>query len=151
MNRFASHLLRFALIAAGFIAGIASASIFMLALIWGGMMDGDPATEGMLKIAFSVSLPVTAAFVGYYAFAPAIVLAVLAEITARRSWLFHALGGMAVAIAALAMRAGDNFSSGILAVVLAAGAIGGTAYWLVAGRSAGRHLDELSTSASEGS
>ena len=64
MNRFASHLLRFALIAGGFIAGIASASIFMLALIWGGMVDGDPATEGMLKIAFSVSLPVTAALVG---------------------------------------------------------------------------------------
>jgi hypothetical protein len=149
MTRFVSHLLRFVLIVAGFIAAIVTASLFMLALVWGGMLRGDPETGRLTTLAVGLSVPVVAAFAGYYAFAPAIAFAVITEIAARRSWLFHALGGMAVAIIALAIRSDMTMRPGILMIVLAAGAAGGTAYWLVAGRSAGRHLDELSTSASK--
>ncbi len=149
MNRFVSHIIRFILIIAGFIAAIVAASLFMLVLVWGGMLQGDPETERLLSLAVGLSLPVVVAFAGYYAFAPGIAFAVLAEITARRSWLFHALGGMAVSIIALAIRSDMTMRTGILMIVLAAGAIGGTAYWLVAGRTAGKHLDELSTSASK--
>lgn len=142
MNRFVSHLLRFILITAGFIAAIVAASLFMLVLVWGGMLRGDPETERLMSLAVGLSLPVVVAFTGYYAFVPGIMFAIVAEITSRRSWLFHALGGMAVAIIALAIRSDMTMRPGILMIVLAAGAVGGTAYWLVAGRSAGKHLDQ---------
>ena len=149
MNRFVSHLIRFMLITAAFIVAILAASLFMLLLFWGGMLRGDPETERLISLAVGLSLPVVFAFAGYYAFAPAIVFAILAEITARRSWLFHSVGGMAVAMIALAIRSDMTMRPGILMIVLAAGAVGGTAYWLIAGRSAGKHLDDLSTSASK--
>lgn len=142
MNRFVSHLVRFVLITAGFIAAILAASLFMLVLVWGGMLRGDQETERLTTLAVGLSLPVVTAFAGYYAFVPGIAFAVLAEIAARRSWLFHALGGMVVAIIALAIRSDVTMRPGILMIVLAAGAVGGTAYWLVAGRSAGKHLDQ---------
>jgi hypothetical protein len=146
MTRLISHLLRFMLITAGFIAAIAAASLFMLTLGWGGLLRGDPSTEELMKVAVGLSLPLMAAFAGYYAFLPALVLSVISEIFAKRSWLFHALGGIAVAISALAIRSDMPLQSGVLMVVLAAGAVGGTTYWLIAGRSAGKHLDELSIS-----
>ncbi len=149
MTRFVSHILRFILITAGFIAAIIAASLFILVLVWGGMLRGDPETERLLGVAVGLSLPIVIAFAGYYAFAPGIAFAVIAEITARRSWLFHALGGMAVALVALAIRSEIEMRPGILMIVLAAGAVGGTIYWLIAGRSAGKHLDDLTTSASK--
>ncbi len=149
MTRFVSHILRFILITAGFIAAIIAASLFILVLVWGDMLRGDPETERLLGVAVGLSLPIVIAFAGYYAFAPGIAFAVIAEITARRSWLFHALGGMAVALVALAIRSEIEMRPGILMIVLAAGAVGGTIYWLIAGRSAGKHLDDLTTSASK--
>jgi hypothetical protein len=148
MTRFVSHILRFILITAGFIAAIITASLFILVLVWGGMLRGDTETERLLGVAVGLSLPIVMAFAGYYAFAPGIAFAVIAEVTARRSWLFHSAGGMAVAMIALAIRSEIQMRPGLVMIVLAAGAVGGTAYWLIAGRSAGRHLDELSTSAS---
>ena len=142
MTRFVSHVIRFVLITAAFIAAILAASLFMLVLVWGGMLRGDPETQRLMSLAVGLSLPVVFAFAGYYAFVPGIAFAVLAEITNRRSWLFHAIGGMVVAIIALAIRSDMTIRPGILMIVLAAGAVGGTAYWLVAGRSAGKHLDE---------
>jgi hypothetical protein len=141
MTRFVSHLLRFVLIIAGFIAAIVAASLFMLALVWGGMLRGDPETERLMSLAVGLSLPVVTAFAGYYAFVPGIAFAVLSEIAARRSWLFHSAGGMAVAIIALAIRSDMTVRPGILMIVLAAGAVGGTVYWLIVGRSAGTMLD----------
>lgn len=149
MNRLAAHIVRFILIAAGLFAAIVTASLFILLLARGGMTAGDPANEQLLNIAFAVSLPVVVSFAGYYSFLPAVAFGVLAEVFARRSWLFHALGGMAVALIALAIRSQSVMKSGDVVIVLAAGAVAGTAYWLIAGRSAGRHLDEWSTSASE--
>lgn len=142
MIRFVSHLLRFVLILAGFIFAVVAASAFMLFLAWGGLTHGDPQSERLMTIAAGLSLPVLVAFAGYYSFAPAFAFSVIAEISGRRSWLFHAVGGMVVAIAALAIRSDAPLRSGLGLVVLAAGAVGGTVYWLIAGRSSGKHLDE---------
>lgn len=147
MIRFLSHILRFIIITLGFVLAIVAASAFILALAWGGMMRGDPETERLLGVAVGLSLPVMVAFAGYYSFIPAIGFAVLAEILGRRSWLFHAFGGMAVAALALAIRSDEVRVPGLFMIALAAGAVGGTVYWLVAGRSAGKHLDDAGVSA----
>jgi hypothetical protein len=71
----------------------------------------------------------------------------IAELGNRRSWLFHALSGMAVAVAAMAVRANSgslgNPGSGLVMAALAAGAVGGSVYWLIAGRNSGRVLDRI--------
>ena len=126
---------------------VVGASAFSLALGWGGMLRGDPETERLLGVAVGLSLPVMVAFAGYYSFIPAIGFAVLSEILGKRSWLFHAFGGMAVAALALAIRSEELRQPGLFMIALAAGAVGGIIYWLIAGRSAGKHLDDASVSA----
>jgi hypothetical protein len=145
--RFLSHILRFILITIGFVLAVVAASAFMVALAWGGLFHGDPQSERLLTLAAGLSLPVMVAFAGYYSFLPGLVFAILTEVLGRRSWLFHALGGMAVAALALAMRSEQVHQPGLFMVAIAAGAVGGTVYWLVAGRSAGKHLDEAKFSA----
>ena len=81
------------------------------------------------------------------AFFPALALILWAEVGNRRSWLFHALSSMAASLAALAIRANAlalaNPRPGIMMAALAAGAVGGTVYWLFAGRNSGKNLDRL--------
>ena len=84
------------------------------------------------------------------AFFPALALILWAEIGNRRSWLFHALSGMAAGLAALAIRANAmalaNPRPGIMMAALAAGAVGGTVYWVISGRNSGKNLDRLAES-----
>ena len=147
MTRLLSHLFRFIVVIIAYIAAVLSASAFMLFLLWGGLTRGDADLQQVLGVAAGFSLPVVAAFVGYYAFLPMVLVIAISEIGGRRSWLFHALAGLAVGGSALVFRANTgglaNPHSGLLMVALAAGAVGGTAYWLIAGRNAGRHLDRL--------
>jgi hypothetical protein len=156
MIRFISYLLRFALIILGYLLAVLAACAFMLVLGWGGIIGQQPDQGELVAFAVTLSLPVAAAFAGYYSFLPAMIFAVIAEILGKRSWLFHAIGGMAVATAALAARPEDMGHPGIFMIVLAAGAVGGTVYWLVAGRSSGKTLDRAAetltpTSPSSGS
>lgn len=141
MIRFFSYLLRFLLIALGFLLAVVAACAFMLVLGWGGMIEAEPDSGNLVAFAVTLSLPVAVAFAGYYSFLPAMIFAVIAEVLGSRSWLFHAIGGMAVAAAALAARPEDMSRPGLFMIVLAAGAVGGTIYWLIAGRSSGRTLD----------
>ena len=147
MTRLLSHLFRFIVVIIAYIAAVLSASAFMLFLLWGGLTRGDADLQQVLGVAAGFSLPVVAAFVSYYAFMPMMLVIAIAEIGGRRSWLFHALAGLAVGGSALVFRANSgglaNPHSGLLMVALAAGAVGGTTYWLVAGRNSGRHLDQL--------
>lgn len=155
MIRFFSYLLRFILIAVGFLFAVLAACAFMLVLGWGGLIGPEPESGQLVAFAVTLSLPVAAAFAGYYSFLPAMIFAVIAEILGKRSWLFHAIGGMAVAAAALAARPEELSRPGLFMLVLASGAVGGTVYWLIAGRSSGKTLDRaaetLPTSASSGS
>jgi hypothetical protein len=84
-------------------------------------------------------------FVSYFGFLPALPTILAAEAFGWRSWLFYALDGGAIAlvIVALAIQAsepGDNpFSDTQLsAAVIGGGIVGGLAYWLIAGRLAGK-------------
>ncbi len=152
--RFFTYILRFILISVGFIAAIVAASAFLMLMLWGGVAQGDAGHQEMRTLLLSIGVPVLSLFAGYYAFFPAILVFLFSEIAGKRSWLFHAAGGIVIALAAIARRADANsFANppqGIIMAVIAAGAVGGTAYWLIAGRSAGKHLDEIAaTSASK--
>jgi hypothetical protein len=141
MIRFMSYLIRFFLIVLGFVLAVLAACAFILVLGWGGIISRQPDQGELVAFAVTLSLPVAAAFAGYYSFLPAMAFSVIAEIWGKRSWLFHAIGGMGVAAVALASRPEDVSRPGIFMIVLAAGAVGGTVYWLIAGRSSGKTLD----------
>lgn len=147
MTRLLSHIFRFIVICFAYLLAVAAACAFALFLIWGGVTRGDPVLELPAGIAAGLTLPIVSVFAARYAFFPMLALILWAEIGNRRSWLFHALAGMAAGLAALVIRANDmalaNPKPGIMMGVMAAGAVGGTVYWLIAGRNSGRNLDRL--------
>ena len=147
MTRLLSHIFRFIVIILAYLLAVTAACAFALFLIWGGVTRGEPGLELPAGIAASLSLPIVTAFAARYAFFPMLALIVWAEVGNRRTWLFHALAGMAAGLAALVIRANDlglaNPRPGIMIGVLAAGAVGGTVYWVIAGRNSGRNLDRL--------
>jgi hypothetical protein len=147
MSRLLSHIFRFIVIAFAYLLAVTAACAFALFLIWGRVTRGEPGLELPAGVAASLTLPIVTAFAALYAFFPMLALIVWAEIGNKRSWLFHALAGMAAGLAALVIRANDlglsNPKPGIMIGVLAAGAVGGTVYWLIAGRNSGKNLDRL--------
>ena len=147
MSRLFSHIFRFIVIAFAYLLAITAACAFTLFLIWGGVTRGEPGLELPAGIAAGLTLPIVAVIAARDAFFPALALILWAEVGNRRSWLFHALSGMAAGLAALAIRANDmalaNPRPGIMMAALAAGAVGGSVYWLLAGRNSGKNLDRL--------
>lgn len=147
MTRLLSHIFRFFVIALAYILAVTAACAFALFLIWGGVTRGEPGLELPAGIAASLTLPIITVFAARYAFFPMLALIVWAEVGNKRSWLFHALAGMAAGLAALVIRANDmalaNPRPGIMMAALAAGAVGGTVYWLISGRNSGKNLDRL--------
>jgi hypothetical protein len=145
--RLFTYILRFILISLGFIAAILAGSAFLILMLWGGVGQGDVDHDTIRVVLLGIGIPVLSIFAGYYSFLPAILVYLFSEVSGKRSWLFHAIGGIVIALAAIARRADANsFANppqGIIMAVIAAGAVGGTAYWLIAGRSAGKHLDEI--------
>jgi hypothetical protein len=155
MSRILVYLGRFAVIIIGYAVAALAASAFIHLLLL-GPQDWTP-DEASVVVASSLifSIPLVALFVAYFAFLPSLVAILLAEILSRRDWLFYALAGVAIGAAVLGMRwlvsepslgglgeepagldpALRNPSFFLLAV--AAGIVGGLAYWLVAGRFAG--------------
>jgi len=86
-------------------------------------------------------------FAAAAAFLPLLLLAILAEAFRLRSFLFYALAGVAIALLAYyGSGLGNPYEKSIdhagpinrgLELAIAAGAVFGLAYWLVAGRKAG--------------
>jgi hypothetical protein len=136
----------FALIAAIMVAGIVL-SIGLVAPEW-PWLDSDPMERVMF---FTVSFFATS-YVGATAFVPALLLILLAEIARLRSILYY---GVAGAIVGLASYFGSDIELRLenttdvapagnpLQLAAAAGIIGGLAYWLIAGRNAGRWRDRV--------
>ena len=131
----------FSLIVAMIIAGIVLAiGILLPDKSW---LDADPLERVMF---FTVSFFATS-FVGATAFVPALLLIVVAEIARLRSLLYYAAAG---AVVGLASYFGSNVELRLenttdvspvfhpLQLAAAAGIVGGLAYWLLAGRNAGR-------------
>jgi len=108
----------FALIVAIMIAGIALV-IGIIAPDWTGV-DSDPVE----RVGFFIVSFFATSFVGAVAIFPALIVIVIAEAARMRSFIYYGVGGALVGHA--------------LQLAAAAGIIGGLAYWLIAGRNAGR-------------
>ena len=131
----------FALCVAIIVAGIALA-IGIVAPEW-PWLDSDPVER---MIFFGVSFLATS-YIGATAFVPALLLILLAEIARMRSIIYY---GVAGAIVGLASYYGSNVEFRLenttdvtpvghpLQLAAAAGIIGGLAFWLFAGRNAGK-------------
>jgi hypothetical protein len=157
LSRIALILVRFAVIIAGYICAALAASA-VLHLAWIGAAGFDPDEAAWLvagSIAFSI--PFVALFIGYFAFLPAMVAIGITEFARWQDWLTYALAGGAIAIVVMSMfwgrRPGDLSldvegmppmraerldDPQVIAALLAAGLVGGIAYWVVAGRGAGK-------------
>ena len=131
----------FGLLVAIIVAGITLA-IGIVAPDWVGA-DSDPFERVMF---FIVSFFATS-FVGAVAILPAAVVIAISEAAGMRSFIYYGVGG---ALVALASYYGSDISlqlenttdvtpvANALQLAAAAGILGGLAYWLVAGRNAGR-------------
>jgi hypothetical protein len=138
----------FALIVAIMIAGITLA-IGIIAPDWTGI-DSDP----FERVSFFVVSFFATSFVGAVAFLPALLVIVIAEAARLRSFIYYGVGG---ALVGLASYFGSNISvrlenttdvapvGNALQLAAAAGIIGGLAYWLIAGRNAGRWREPRSS------
>jgi hypothetical protein len=130
-----------ALIVASMVAGITLA-VGIIAPDW-PWLDSDPVERVMF---FVVSFFATS-FIGATAFVPAVLLIIVAEIMRLRRLLYYAAAG---AVVGLTSYLGSNVELRLenttdvspvfhpLQLAAAAGIIGGLAYWLLAGRNAGR-------------
>lgn len=134
----------FSLIVAIVVAGVALV-IGIIAPDWAGI-DSDP----FERVTFFVASFFATSLVGSVAFVPALVVVVIAEIARMRSFIYYGFGG---ALVGLASYFGTNISvrlenttdvapvNNALQLAAAAGIVGGLAYWLLAGRNAGRWRD----------
>jgi len=139
-----------ALIVASMVAGITLA-VGIIAPDW-PWLDSDPVERVMF---FVVSFFATS-FIGATAFVPAVLLIVVAEIMRLRRLLYYAAAG---AVVGLTSYLGSNVELRLenttdvspvfhpLQLAAAAGIIGGLAYWLLAGRNAGRWREPAPPSA----
>jgi hypothetical protein len=131
----------FALIVAIMAAGVTLA-IGIIAPDWAGA-DADP----FERVSFFIVSFFATSFVGAVAILPAVVVIVISEAANLRNFLYYGVGG---ALVALASYYGSDISirlenttdvapvGNALQLAAAAGIIGGLAYWLIAGRNAGR-------------
>jgi drug/metabolite transporter (DMT)-like permease len=123
------------LVPLGYVAACIAAALMMAFTLFGYQSD-DPA----FVIPFTASVFILLFWTGAVAFAPAVLAIVLAEIFAWRSVLYYLLVGGAIALLAdqVAETHGRfEFADQRIAIFLAAGFVGGFAYWLIAGQGAG--------------
>jgi len=134
----------FALIVAIMAAGITLA-IGIIAPDWAGV-DSDP----FERISFFIISFFATSFVGAVAIFPALVVIVISEAARLRNFLYYGVGGALVGLASyygsdVSMRLENTTDvapvGNSLQLAAAAGIIGGLAYWLIAGRNAGRWRD----------
>ncbi len=151
MSRVITYIGRFAVIvvAYGVAALAASAFLHLLALGASGLQPSGAPPFVIGSLYFSV--PFVALFVGYFAFTPAAVAILVGEVSGQRNWLFYAIAGGAVGLGAAVLfwqAPAIGFESGtgaegtlttprLAAALAGSGIVGGIAYWLCAGRSAG--------------
>lgn len=158
MSRLVDLFVRLVVIMAGYVVAILAASAFLHLVAW-PVLFGPEEQLAILFGGMFLSVPFVAAFVGYFAFIPFVIVAGLAEILGYRSWVYYTLaGGLAGFVIAGVFRiygAPQSFDTvaetapqvplvmmpEAMLAVIGGGIVGGFAYWLVAGRSAGLWLD----------
>jgi len=131
----------FGLLVAIMVAGITLA-IGIVLPEW-ATMDSDP----IERVIFFFAAFFATSYVGAVAIFPAALVIVILEAVGMRSFLYYGIGG---ALVALASYYGSDISvqlenttdvtpvANTLQLAAAAGILGGLAYWLIAGRNAGR-------------
>src|SRR5581483_3817720 len=136
----------FALIFAIVVAGFAL-SVGIIGPDW---FTGGGESDPVERFQLFVITCFTTCFVGAYSFVPALLLIVLSEAAKFRSFLYYGFAGAAVALVGYY---GANIGIQLenttditpvrfpLQLAAAAGIIGGIAYWLIAGRNAGKWRD----------
>lgn len=143
MGRIVDYLVRCIIILFGYAVASLAASAFLhiIFFAWAGFEPKDAPELTMASFVFSI--PFVALFVAYFAFVPSAVIILIAELLAKRDWLFYAIGGGIVAaifLAFLHQAADPDFDvagSGPMLAVIVGGIVGGFFYWLCAGRWAG--------------
>jgi hypothetical protein len=135
----------FGLLIAIVVAGVTLA-IGIVAPDWAGA-DSDPFERVMF---FVVSFFATS-FVGAVAMLPAALVIAISEVLRMRSFIYYSVGGVLVALASyygsdISMQLENTTDvtpvANALQLAAAAGILGGLAYWLIAGRNAGRWRDQ---------
>lgn len=124
----------------GFILAVVAAAMFMLAASV-GFAPADPADSLWFWGNFGVGAALTASYLGAMALAPWAVVILVTEVFRLRTVLIYlAAGGFLGVLPSLGlapmMRSFDGGPREI-AILVAAGFVGGFVYWLAAGRMAG--------------
>ncbi|MCM5554217.1 hypothetical protein [Pleomorphomonas sp. NRK KF1] len=124
----------------GFILAVTAAAVFMLAASV-GFMPADPADSAWFWTNFGVHAAVTASYLGAMALAPWAVVILIAEVFRLRTALIYLLaGGLLGVLPSLGLAPMMRSMEGEprqIAILVAAGFVGGFVYWLTAGRMAG--------------
>jgi len=131
-------LMRFLLVPLGGGVAICVATLFVMVAQWNRMSELT-ANDYSGLASFFVMVPVLAVGSGVMLW-PATLGAVLAEIFAIRSWMYHASNGGLSAAVSLVSIGGFEKNYGLSnapLIAVGAGIVAGFAYWLVAGWSAG--------------
>lgn len=120
----------------GFVAGILAAGLF---LSWGFFQAAAPDHDPVAFAAMIGTGLVTASVVGGFAFIPAGIAILAAELMRWRSFVFHlgAAGAIGLALWTFGEEAGTTGLRPGTTIALAAGFLAGAVYWLIAGRSSG--------------
>lgn len=156
MSRVGLIFVRLFLIMVGYAVAALTASAFLHLVAWPFLAIPGEEAPWLLTGGLFVSIPLVGLFVAYFAFIPFAVSVGIAEILGYRSWLYHVLSGGAAGFVAIAIARrtqgpvpypGEvvNLDAGlpllwmpeVATAAITAGMVGATAYWLVAGRSAG--------------
>jgi hypothetical protein len=154
VSRLIAYLIRFAVILIGYVVASLAASAFLNILFLASLGYTPEHAEPAATASLYFSIPFVALFVAYFAFMPAAIAVLIAEILGRRDWLFYALAGAVVAAVFLGFvhqTADADFDitytgtyTGAALAVIGCGMVGGIFYWLSAGRWAGSWRDSIS-------
>lgn len=144
MGAVLTYLGRFLVIIVGYAIASLVASLFLNVLLLGAINLRPEETLPVVVGSMFFSVPLVALFVAYFAFIPAAPAILIGEILGKRDWLFYAIAGALIAVAVIGIMSGmaetgNDFVSdpGLALALIAGGIVGGIAYWLIAGRSAG--------------
>ncbi|MFK0692175.1 hypothetical protein ACFX5Q_28880 [Mesorhizobium sp. IMUNJ 23033] len=156
MSRLFAYLIRFAVILVGYVVASLAASAFLNILFLASLGYAPDQAHPTATASLYFSIPFVALFVAYFAFMPAAIVILIAEILGRRDWLFYALAGGVIAAVFLGFvhqNADANFDvtdPRAIAAVIGCGMVGGIFYWLAAGRWAGSWWKEDKAATSPG-
>ncbi|TDH37697.1 hypothetical protein E2A64_00690 [Pseudohoeflea suaedae] len=144
MGSIGDLIIRFIAIGFGYLVACLGAGIsyvFLSGLVRPEDFGRVPGIEITFTLIVGV-IGVSAAF-GRAALLPAFLAIGILEVTARRDWLYFVVGGMLIGAATGAFAIAGSEGEAVawpLAVSAVAGAVGGSVYWLFAGRSSGSWL-----------